>query len=272
MFTRVTGFLIVPLWLASMGWLVVHDVWPGLTAQEVPPVVVSEWLTGQGAQSQYAIEGDMGRLGTLWTTYMADEASVLREDIVWIEQLPVPLAPLRVNARSTYTHKGVLDELSMTVQCDRTRMRLNGERFHADFSFTFECGTVHKAFKVPLARGRMISGAFNPFSQLVDLHVGQTWRMQVFNPVASIMGVGERFMPMLVKVTGEQRISTGAWEGNCMVVEAGDAKAWVDAHGVVQLQTVNLPGMGELRIVHEPEFDAAARARASRHEFKRPGR
>ena len=133
MFTRATGYLIVPLWLASMSWLVVHDVMPGLTAQDPPHVVVSDWLKGDGAESQYAISGASGRLGTLWTTFMADEASVHRYDLVWIDRFPMPLAPFRVRATSAYTHLGVLDEFQMVVENDTTRMKLRGERFHADF-------------------------------------------------------------------------------------------------------------------------------------------
>lgn len=268
-FTRTTGWLIVPLWAASMGWLVAHDVLPGWVAQDPPRMASAAWLHGAGGKTQCTIAGEQGRLGTLWTTYLADAGSIERYDDVWIERLPVPLAPLRIRVTSTFTPDGVLDEFTLVLESAETLMRLHGERFHADFSFTFQANTVRKAFKVPLVDGGIVSGAFNPFSQLSGLRLGQSWRMQVFNPVAALTGIGDRFIPMLVKVTGERRISTGAWSGNCFVVESGRAKAFVDADGVVQMQEMTLPVLGTLRIVREPAFDDAARRRARRRSFGR---
>jgi len=88
--------------------------------------------------------------------------------------------------------------------------------------------------------------------------------MQVVNPVAMLTGVGNRFIPLLVEVTGEERIATPEGMKNCMVVESPSAKAWVDADGRVQVQEVTLPVIGSLRIVRDTGFDEAERVRVRR--------
>ena len=267
MFTRTTGFFIVPLWLAAMSWLVAHDVWPGLSAQDPPTLKVTDWLREHGTRAQLTIMDGQKRIGTVWTTYLIDDTTIRRDDVIWIERLPVDLAPLRVIVESIFTSDGVLDEFEIRLDSADTRMRLKGERFPMDFAFTFETGPVFKSFKVPLNDGSLIAGAFNPFAQLSDLHVGQTWRMQVFNPIAAVTGLGNRFTSMVVSVTGEERIDTGVWEGNCLVVEAKGAKAWIDVNGVAQLQEMEFPILGSIRIIRRPDFDKAARQHARQHRF-----
>ena len=268
LFTRATGFLIIPLWLAAMGWLVAHDVWPGLVAQDPPTLKATEWLAREGSRAQLTIENQHGKIGTIWTTYRLDRI-IERTDLIWIDRLPLDITPLRVEVDSLFTVKGVLDEFTLELDNADTHLKLHGERFHSDFSFTFESGPVFKSFKVPLVDGGIIAGAFNPFAQLTDLHVGQTWRMQVFNPVAALTGFGERFIPLLVSVTGEERIDTGVWAGNCLVVESDNAKAWVDIHGVARLQEMTLPVAGKIRIVRQTGFDEEGRTAARKKRLKR---
>lgn len=271
MFTRVTGLLIVPLWLASMGWLVAHDVWPGITAEDPPPLRVTEWLETEGREAQFAILNGQRKLGTIWTTYLIDEVSIQREDLIWIEHLPVDIAPLRVVGDSTFTVDGRLDEFTLRLTNDDTNIRLHGERFHADFSFTLEGTGLRKTktFKLPLTDGGLISGAFNPFFQLTDLRIGRRWRMQVFNPVAAVTGLGDRFIPILLEVTARERIVTPGGEMNCFVVESSNTTAWVDPQGAVQVQEVELPVIGTIRIVREAGLDTRARAKARTASFRR---
>jgi hypothetical protein len=255
LFTRTTGFLIVPLWLAAMGWLVAHDVWPVWTAQDPPRLTATDWLKGKGNKAQFTVFCDNAPVGTIWTNYLIGSASVQRYDLIWIERFPIGIAPLRVNVDSTFTGEGLLDELSVYLVNGDASVSLHGERFHADFSFTLKSGTIERAFKIPLTHGELIAGAFNPFTQLTDLRVGQTWWMQVFNPVAALTGVGDRFISMLVEVTGEETIATPEGERRCLVVQSPNAKAWVDARGAVLAQEMTLPVAGKIRIVREADFD-----------------
>lgn len=269
MFTRTTGWLIVPLWLAAMGWLIAHDVWPALTAKEPPPHRPTEWLREEGRQSEFSVLLNNDPIGRIWTTYLVGEESLRRTDLIWFWQYPTAIAPLRIVVDSVFTAEGLLDELTVKLASRQDSMRLHGERFHADFSFTFENGPIEQAFKVPLSEGGLIAGALSPFSQLTDLHVGQTWRMQMFNPIAALTGVGDRFMPMLIKVTGEERIATPDGECQCLVLESAHTKAWVDSRGVVVAQEITLPMPGRIRIIRQPTFDEDAMQRIKRMPLRR---
>jgi hypothetical protein len=244
-----------------MGWLTAHDVLPRWQAQELPRVRPAALAFNGPREAQYAIRGPLGEIGAIWTQYLIDRDSVRRDDLIWIERLPVDIVPLRLGISSVFTADGLLDEFTVRMEYRGIGqpIKLHGERFHADFSFTIENGPYLKAFKIPLKEGGWITEAFNPFAGLRDLRVGQTWRMQVFNPVAALTGLGSRFIPLLVQVTGEERIQSGGWEGNCLVVESANARAWVSADGEVRVQEMTLPMIGTIRIERQVEFDAARR-------------
>ncbi len=121
-----------------------------------------------------------------------------------------------------------------------------------------------RTFKLPLSEASLVSGAFNPFSDLSNLEVGRRWRMQVFNPIAAMTGFGNRFMPMLVEVTGREPLATPDGRVDCVIVESASAKAWVDPQGSVLLQEVTLPVIGKLRIAREAGFDDEAETLARR--------
>ncbi len=268
LFTRTTGLLIVPAWLAAMSWLVAHDVWPTWTAMDPPPLRVAYGVGRNGIRAQFTISDDLGKVGTVWTTYRIDETAIRRDDLIWIERLPVEITPLRVTVSSDYTVEGVLDEFTLRLETEEADLKLHGERFPSDFSFAFESGPIDKAFKIPLSSGGLFTGAFNPFSELGKLQVGTRWRMQVVNPVALLTGVGNRFIPLLVEVTGEERIATPEGVKNCVVVESPSAKAWVDADGQVLVQEVTLPVVGSLRIVRQAGFDEPERVKVRRASLR----
>ena len=257
----------MPLWLAAMGWLVAHDVWPGVSAEDPPLLQASDWLKSQGRQAQFSIHGGDGRLGTIWTTYLIDPASLQRNDLVWIERFPLAVYPLRMVIDSVFTVDGVLDEFTLELRNNDTAMKLHGERFHADFVFEFRTSAATRRFKIPLSEGGMIAGALSPFGQLPDLELGQRWRMQTFNPVAALTGFGDRFIPMLVEVTGREKIVTSAGAVDCLIVEAANARAWVDACGAVQVQEAMLPLVGRIRIVREAGYDDYGRSLARKWSF-----
>lgn len=249
-----------PIWLLAMTWLVSHDIAPHWTASAPPPLRSGEWLDS-GTKIQYTIHDQFGPMGSVWTEYLVDDRSLRRDDLIWIERLPVDLAPIQIVVESVFTGEGVLDEFSIRLETDgaaRAKALLHGERFHSDFSFTLESGPLERSFKIPLVESGLVSGAFHPFGALTGLQVGQRWRMQVVNPIALVTGIGSQFIPMLVEVTGEERIETRNGSVNCFVVESPSARAWVDAQGNVRAQEMELPMIGRMRLVREATYDQAA--------------
>ncbi len=279
MFTRITGLLIVPIWFAAMGWLVMHDVWPRLAAHDPPPLTITNWLKTDGKQSQYDILDTYGHsMGSIWSTFMIDEGvSATRDDYAYIERFPLPVTPLAVSVTSVFTATGQLDEFSVRLDNFAGELTLHGERFHSSFSFTLDGSVagrnIQTRFKLPLTEAGLLTSAFQPFSQLANLSVGQTWRMQTYNPIAAVTGMGERFLDMLVTVTSREKRITESGLRDCYMVESKYAKAWIDENGVVHEQEIDLPVVGKMRIVRRAEYDEQARRdtkKASAHLRSRP--
>lgn len=257
MIHRLTTILIVVFWLAAMSWLIARDVWPAWTAQTPPLIKITDRLQKEGNRSQSGIFDRHGRAGTIWTIYKPEPQRLVREDIVRIDRFALPIAPLTLAAESVFTADGLLDEFTVRIVRRSVEIvTLHGERFHADFSFEIDSvyGRNH-TFKLPLNESALIASGFNPLAGLSDLHVGQTWRMQVFNPVSAVLGVGDRFIPLLVEVTGEETINTMDGPTACLLVETNTGtRAWVSPDGIVHRQSAILPVGGTLTIVREP-FD-----------------
>lgn len=260
LFTRTVGWLVTPIWLLAMTWLVAHDIAPHWTASAPPAMQSGDWIS-EGTKIQFTLYDEFGPMGSVWTDYLVDPSSIRRDDLIWIDRLPVDLAPLRISVESVFTAQGVLDEFSIRLETGRgglAPIRLHGERFHADFSFTLESGPLERAFKIPLVESGLFSGAFHPFGALTNLRVGQRWRMQVVNPISLVTGIGNQFIPLLVEVTGEERLETPEGSVNCFLIESPSARAWVDAHGNVRAQEMTLPLLGKMRLQRETQFDEKA--------------
>lgn len=256
-----------------MGWLVAHDVVPAWTAQEVPVMRATDAMRAAQGQSEHVLYDQHGELGRMWTTHLIDEGSIRRDDVIMIDRLPIDVAPLRLLVASTFTAKGELDELTIVMENSEHQFRVHGERFDTDFSFTLDSGDSRpKSFKVPLSGGSMVTAAFNPFSTLTDLRVGQRWRVQVINPLSAFVPVGDKFFRVLVEVTGEERIKTIGGEVNCLVVESPNMKAWVDKTGAVVKQEMTLPLIGAMRIERASGFDKDAMNAVKRRDMGAPKR
>jgi len=68
-------------------------------------------------------------------------------------------------------------------------------------------------------------------------------------------------------VTGRESLVVDGAVKECLVVQSPNAKAWVDEHGAVQVQELNLPGFGPLRLVRASDFNNESQTRARRHIF-----
>jgi hypothetical protein len=248
-----------------MIWLFAHDVWPRWTAKNPPVLKATDWLRTEGRQSQYDLEDEFGRFGSVWTEYQLDQAAMSRSDLIWIFRAPPLLAgfaPVRIHVDSTYTGAGVLDEITMRVETPQADVELHGERFHSGYSFKLDSGPIERTLKVPITSGGAITSAFNPLGALTNLHVGDRWNMQIVNPIATVTGIGDPFIPLLIEVTGEERLKLPDGERNCTIVEAKGVKAWIDPNGAVQKQELLLPVIGKLTIVRRAEFDEHQRSQA----------
>jgi hypothetical protein len=263
MIGRLTGLAITLFWAVAMSWLLWHDVVPAWTAQEPPKIVAADWVNQYGRHAQFGIYDENNRdVGKIWTSYTTGTTTD-REDEVYLHDFPL-LGGAYISSKSIFDVEGALDEIDITVLGGWQPIRIHGERFPSQFAFKVDFGTMHQVFKIDGAWAGMFSDMFRPFDSMPNLSVGQSWRMQVFNPIAVVTKVGDKFIPMVVRVVGREVIEANGQTRDCLVVEAPKAKAWVDRRsGVVWIQQVTLPVGGTYEIRYE-EYDKERRDRSAR--------
>ena len=261
MVNRLWGPGIILFWLAAMSWLFWHDVRPLWLAQDPPRTVTADWLTEGRMRQQAAIEDKAGRpIGTIWTVYRKSGDTIGRQDLIVIDHFP-PISPARVAVDMQFDPQGRLDEMSVDVRFTGLHLELQAERFGTQLAFALKAGPVNQSFKISDTDAGMVGDLFKPFSDMPKLEVGQTWRMQVFNPLSTVFGYGKRFLPMIVRVTGKQRWETEDGVVDCFVVEAPNATALVGPDGTVYRQETQLPVGGTI-VIRTERFDERAHERA----------
>jgi len=264
MVSRLAGPGITLFWLASMGWLVWHDVWPVWTAHDPPRSITADWITEERRDQQARIEDKYGQaIGTIWSRYRRSGEACSRDDLIVIDRFPA-ISPVRIEVDSQFDTQGRLDELSASVYVQDFSFQVRAERFGSQLAFEFISGATHQTLKLADADAGMIGELFSPFPAMPDLQVGQTWRMQVVNPLAAVLGKGSRFIPLIVRVTGRDMVQTPDGPVECLVVEAPNARALVGPDGTVHVQEMELPVGGRIVIRNEP-FDEAAYTLARSH-------
>jgi hypothetical protein len=262
MANRLWGPVIVLFWLGAMSWLVWHDVRPLWLAQDPPRSITPEWLTESRMRQQAAIEDKAGRpIGNIWTVYRKSGETIGRQDLILIDNFP-PISPARVELDTQFDDQGRLDEMTVEVAVTGLGLSLKAERFGTQLAFVLKAGPINQSFKISDTDAGMVGDLFKPFSDMPKLEVGQTWKMQVFNPYSTILGHGRRFMPMVVRVTGKQRWETEDGIVDCFVVESPHATALVGPDGTVYRQETQLPVGGTI-VIRTERFDARAFDRAN---------
>ncbi|MBI4579145.1 MAG: hypothetical protein HY718_05540 [Planctomycetes bacterium] len=263
---RLLSVGIVLLWVTAMAALFVRDVYPAWTAQDAPPMTKEQLARLDQRQQQMAICDAGGkRLGTAWSDISSAGGNTSIRGTVHLEGIAlVPV--LLVETSTDFDPQGELDSFNLDVfGVPATTIKVRGERHGIYFPCEIQIGPLFRQANLEMAASRLLGDAFRPFNYLPALKVGQSWRMQVIDPVSAALGGGTRFTAVVARVTGKETIEYRGRPIECFVVETspGRAKAWVDAEGCVFRQQVELPGLGRLIVSDEP-YDDEARTRARR--------
>ena len=273
LFIAVTG-----LWLVAMAALIRRDVWPAWTAQDAPRMEASQFGNpGEIRQEQFGLfDADDERIGTAWgETEVRQNGQATVSGVILVDGLTL-IPPVRVESSTEFDEKGELDSFHLDVYgVPMTPITVLGERRGIYFPCEIRIG-ARKPIQANLemAASRMIGESLRPFAVLPKLHVGQSWRMQILDPLSAIQGGREaKFKSVVAEVTGKEVLPTaesGAVE--CFVVEVRDegAKAWVAPDGQVLRQEVALPGVKKLTLQTET-YSKAQREAASRRPQSRLG-
>ena len=246
---------VVLLWVSAMTALFVRDVWPAWSAQDAPPLNRQHLADLPQRQEQFGIFKVGGeRIGTAWSDLQATpERTVIRDTIATGARGILP--SLRIESETEFDPAGGLDSFALRVLgIPNTRIAVRGERRGIYFPVEMHFGTFHRQANLDMSATRLIGDSMRPFTFLPTLHVGQSWRMQLLDPMTAVLSGKTQFRSIVARVTRQETIQHQGKPVNCLVVETSPRQvtAWVDTHGRVLVSEVDLPGFGRLQTCEEP--------------------
>jgi hypothetical protein len=256
---------VVLLWVSAMTALFVRDIWPAWSAQDAPPMTRNNVAELGHRQEQFGIlqASDGRRLGTAWSDLQTTpERTIIRGTVATAAQGILP--SLRIETETEFDPTGGLDSFELRVLgLPGTRINVHGERRGIYFPVEMHLGTFHRQANLDMAATRLIGDSMRPFTFLPTLHVGQSWRMQVLDPMAAALGGKTQFRSIVARVTRTESIEHGGKMVTCFVVETSPQQivAWVDPVGRVLVQELEVPGFGRIQVREEP-YDEVARTGA----------
>lgn len=261
---------VLGLWLAAMAALFQRDVWPAWTAQDAPRMDARQLgKAGVARQEQFRIlDADNQRMGTAWgDVQVEDSGAATVTSTILIDGMKL-IPPVRVESRTSFDEQGELDKFQLDVYgVPMTSIWVRGERRGIYFPCEMHFGPMHRQANLEMSASRMIGESLRPFAVLPRLHVGQSWRMQVLDPLSAVQGRRSEFRSVVAEVTGKEFITTEAsGRVECFVVEirGQQAKAWVAPDGRVLRQEVAVPGMKRLALEEERYREESRKQAAQR--------
>jgi hypothetical protein len=258
---RLLMLFAVALWMGAMSALFMRDVLPAWTAQDPPPLTSAQFAKFDRLQQQFSISGPQKeRLGTAWGSVVFAGGNTTVQGTIVLVGLPIVPA-IRVETITEFDAEGGLDSFTLDVfGVPLTKINARGERRGLYFPCELQMGPLYRQANLDVSACRMIGDSLRPFTFLPSLHVGQSWRMQVLDPLSAAMSRQAEFTSIVATVTGKERLDTLSGPADCMVVETSPqhAKAWVDPLGNVVMQQVDVPGIGKVTI-REEKFEDMAR-------------
>jgi hypothetical protein len=274
MINRWIGIATLALMLSVNAALLVRDFLPDWLAGEPPVTRAAELRDGEEINVQFGLYNREGhRIGRSWTHSKRDRELVLvrHRTVIDSTYLPVEteLRTVRIETRLNYRAPSQLDELRVNVIGLGVTIKLEGEFYLPDdFACHWQVGPQRGEFQLPAHATRAMGDMIRPFESLAGLYVGQTWRLQLLNPLSGVVpDWGARKMAtsgLLVRVTRTEEIEHGGALVEAFVVEAEGMRAWVTPAGRVIRQEFELPLLGTLLLVDEP-YDEALRMQSLRN-------
>lgn len=266
---RVFGIAVTCVWLAAMAALVYRDIVPTWTAQSPPQVLTDvSWNAARKSQSRILDARDH-EIGGTWSVLQPTGDHFRFESTVVFEKLPM-LPPVRIETTMTLLSDGSVDEFDLAVFGIQDmfgkplKIEMKGESYGRYIPCTLQIGPFQRSFKLDAAASRLIGDGIRPFDVLRDLKVGQSWRMQMLDPLSAILYQQARIIPVIARVERQEHREYDGEQILCFLVSAGRTQAWVAPDGRVREQQADVPGLGRLRILADNDYDEGKREKARR--------
>jgi len=260
---RLFAIAAVLLWVSAMVALFARDVWPAWTAQDPPAMTRDQFARLDQPAQQFGIyRSPDERIGSAWNSVEASGPNTTVYGTVVVEGVSY-IPPVRVETVTDFDDQGGLDSFRLDVHGVPLTIKIRGETRGLYFPCELHIGPLHRDANLDRAASRLIGQTLRPFSFLPTLSVGQSWRMQMLDPISAVLTGRTDFTPVVARVTGKETIEHLGKPIECLVVEtsAYAAKAWADGNGQVLVQQVEMPGVGRITVRTEP-FDEEQRSAA----------
>ncbi len=251
---RLFGILVTCAWLYCMAALFQRDVAPFWQTQDPPGQPIPP-----GA-FQVAIRNDAGRrLGTTWvrTSSRPSYTTVFSTTRLNLDALSNGL-PIRgklyFDTDLLYGDQETLQEFTVRLETPALAARVEGVRYDQEFACTLKVGELTRQMAFNGQLSKYLGDSIRPFTYLRDLHVGQSWRIRLIDPLALIMKGSLDFQSALVRVTRRESIEHQGRSVECFRIETDATVAWADDSGRVLRQEVRIPLLGTWILTDEP-FD-----------------
>jgi len=268
------GLLAFVAFVGANTALVLRDLLPVWLAGDPPAPAVQDLLPGWNRVTQTGVfDVHSKRIGTIWTERRRLDESLLVTSTMLLEVVEVSqeiLTPrLRIDTVLLYRADQQLQTLQVDVRGFGMPIRLEGQYVPPDqFPCKWQVGGRRGSFVLPSAATRAMGNALAPFDSFDRLRVGQTWRMELFDPLRYVLpGLQSSgaTRTVIVRVLGRQNIEHNGLGVKAYVLQSDRMRAWVSPLGRVLRQEVSLPFFGKLTLLDEP-FDMRA-YREARHSL-----
>ena len=265
MINRWIGIVTLGLMLSVNSALVLRDLCPRWLASDPPISKALRLQTGQRIETQYGIfNGEGQRIGTSWTQSSRNEdiTSIQHRTILAGDTLPISLkfGALRLDTNMIYRDSDQVDEIRVYIYGLGFPIKLEGQHFPPDdFACRWQVGEERGDWVIPGSYTRGLGDIIRPFDSLTELTVGQSWRLELLNPLTGLFsdfGAGDMTMEgIYVRVTRLEEIEHHGQRVEAFVLEAENLRAWVSHKGTVMRQELTIPLVGTLVLVDEPYDD-----------------
>lgn len=262
MMNRWMGIVALGLMLSANASLVMRDLLPRWLAGNPPRSNALRLQPGQRIDTQYGIfNAEKRRIGYSWTQSSRNEdiISVQHRTVLLEGAIPldVKLGSLRLDTNLIFRDSDQVDEIRVNVYGLGIPIRLEGEFFPPDdFACRWQIADQRGDFILPGRLTRSFGDVLRPFDSLTELTVGQSWRLELLNPLSGLLPEwGGSLMStegLYVRVARSEEIEHGGTRVETFVLEADRLRAWVNHKGRVLRQEFDLPLLGTMILIEEP--------------------
>ena len=239
-----------------------RDILPRWTATEPPPPTAAALRVNEERRSQLAIYNEAGNLvGRSWTIATRTVEALAVRSRTKLHSMLLPghaVTPdLTVQSDFFYDNQLKLSELGVNVGGLGIPIGLRGEAVPPDsLSCEWQFDSHRGRFVLEGPATQALLDLTRPFDELTNLEVGQSWSVQVFNPLTGVLsglnGPDMRMQAVYFRVTRVEAIEHRGQSVECHVVEGERIQAWIAPGGRALRQVVSLPLIGILTLVDEP--------------------